>query len=255
MAVTGYMGWHGQGKTYCAMSDVLGVVCDSPRARKTGKATATFVTNAVVVGTAEAPEWLTSRELRDVAPAVHFDTWDELMPMLELAIEEHRRLVLLVDEAGKFLSSRFFTKLDPRVLIILQERRKIGAGLDLYWTAPHLDHVDKLLRDVSQEVWKCRRIGGTEYSHDGGAPPRAFMAAMYRPNEVSKASAKPVRRRLVPFSKTLASLYTTGVVQMGKPMAAETDRRPDMRDAGEGGPAAPPEAQKTLLIKREKGSR
>ena len=226
MALEGFVGWHGQGKTYSAVAHVLG---------EWDRHAIPLVTNAIVAGHVPAAVWL--EHGGPPPPVVHFETWDDLMAVLEVAIAERLRLQLLVDEAGKFLSSRFYSKLDPRVLMVLQERRKVGAGLDLYWTAPSFDHVDKILRDVTQAVHSCRRFGGSEYSHDGGKPPRAFLVRTYRPNDVGKERRKAIARRLVPFTRELAGLYSTGIVSMGTPMAEQTNARPDYRDPS---PADPP---------------
>jgi Zonular occludens toxin (Zot) len=142
---------------------------------------------------------------------------------------------LLIDEAGKFLSNRFWAKLDPRTLTMLQERRKMGRGVDIHATVPHFRHVDPQLRDVCQQVHLCKRIGGSEYSHDGGRPPRFFIDRTYRPEQLTtdgsrmvRKKEKPIRRRIVPFSKDLAALYGTAVLDMTKPML--TGDRPDYRD-------------------------
>lgn len=228
MALEGFVGWHGQGKTYSAVAHVL---------REWDRHSIPVVSNAIIAGAVEAADWLSAGG--PPPPVVHFETWDDLMAVLERAIDDHLRLQLLVDEAGKFLSSRFYSKLDPRVLMVLQERRKVGAGLDLYWTAPSFEHVDKILRDVTQAVHSCKRFGGSEYSHDGGRPPRAFLVRTYRPNEVTKERRSAIARRLVPFTVELAGLYTTGIVSMGPPMADAVGNRPDYREAGTAAEAAP----------------
>ena len=227
MALEGWTGWHGEGKTYNAVTHVLNE----------------WDRHGI-------PIWSNAQ----IAGCEIFENWDELMQMIELAIEHHLRAQVLIDEAGKWLSSRFFTKLDPRVLTVLQERRKVGAGLDLYWTAPHIDHVDKILRDVTQAVHTCKRFGGTEYSHDGGKPPRAFYVRTYRPNEVGKANKKAIARAIVPFTSEVADLYTTGLVNMSKPLGDSIARRPDVRgpDEGSGAPAPAVELHVAGARKREK---
>ncbi len=235
------MGWHGQGKTYNAVAHVLD---------QHDRHGIPIVSNATIRGAVESTEWLRVGEA-PVPPVLRFETWDELMALLEAAIARRLRLQLLVDEAGKFLSSRFFTKLDPRVLMVLQERRKIGAGLDLYWTAPHFDHVDKILRDVTQAVHVCKRLGGSEYSHDGGRRPRVFYVRTYRPTEVNKERKRAIARRLVPFAPELAELYTTGIVSMGAPMATATAARPDYREPS----AEPAPPAVTVSLPQKSGRR
>jgi hypothetical protein len=209
MGVEIWCGWHGRGKTYCAVEHVLRV------SLATG---AELVTNA------------------DVAGATHFDTWDELYGHLERATAERLAVQLLIDEAGKYLSNRFWQKLDPRTLTMLQERRKMGRGVDIHATVPHFRHIDPQLRDVAQKVHLCTRIGGTEYSHDGGRRPRFFIVRSYRPEQLTtdgsrmvRRKEKPLSRRIIPFSADLGALYGTAVLDMTNPMLARD--RPDYRDA------------------------
>lgn len=228
MAVELWCGWQGNGKTYCAVERVLAV------AETTG---AQVVTNAHVAG------------------SVHFDTWDELYSVLDQATAERLAIQLLIDEGGKFLSNRFWQSMDPRTLTMLQERRKIGRGVDVHVTVPHWGHVDRQLRDVAQKVHMCRRVGGSEYSHDGGRPPWFFIVRSYRAEQLTtdaarmtKRKEKPLTRRIVPFSRDLAALYHTGVLDMDKPMVSE---RPTYRD----GAPEPATAAVRLELVRVKGKR
>lgn len=240
MALEGWTGWHGSGKTYNAIAHVLGEL---------DKRGTPVVSNAIIQGHVpssflrELVREVPAGELlpqTDVPPVMHFETWDDLMAILELAIAHRWRLQLLIDEAAKFLSSRFYSKMDPRVLMVLQERRKIGAGLDLFWTAPHYEQIDKILRDVTQAVHVCRRWGGSEYSHDSGRPPKVFRVKTYRPTEVTKEKRKAIAKKWVPFSPHLANLYTTGIVSMQGTMAAEVAARPDYLSAEDQADRTPP---------------
>lgn len=233
MAVEGFVGWHGQGKTYNAVRHCLLDL----RAQRRRRQDVVFATNAIVVGAVEVSELLADPPAHP-PKSLHFETWDELVAVIGLAVDHHWRMILLIDEAGKFLAARFYQKLDPRMLMLLQERRKVGAGVDLYFTAPAFGHVDSVLRDVCQVVHKCRRFGGTEYSHDGGKPPKWFLVKSYRPEAffntqgaATARRARPIRRRLVAFAPELASLYTTGIVSMHKPMAAQLEQEPEYRPA------------------------
>jgi hypothetical protein len=228
-----YCGWHGNGKTYCAVEHCLRV------SERTGSE---LVTNANVTG------------------STHFDTWDELYQHLERATTERLAVQLLIDEGGKFLSNRFWQKLDPRTLTMLQERRKIGRGVDLIVTVPHFRHIDPQLRDVAQKVHLCKRVGGTEYSHDGGRPPRFFIVRSYRPEQLTtdgsrmvRRKEKPLSRRIVPFSRDLAALYGTAVLDMSKPMLSGD--RPDYRDAAAEPPAPVAVKLEVLQGKKRRGSK
>jgi len=225
-----WCGWHGNGKTYCAVEHTLRV------SLATG---AELVTNANVTG------------------ATHFDTWDELYAHLERATVERLSVQLLIDEGGKFLSNRFWQKLDPRTLTMLQERRKIGRGVDIHVTVPHFRHIDPQLRDVAQRVNLCRRIGGSEYSHDGGRPPRLFIVRSYRPEQLTtdgsrmvRRKEKPLTRRIVPFSRDLGALYGTAVLDMDKPMLSVD--RPVYRDTPVDAPDGPSTTVELHVVKGRK---
>jgi len=248
MAVEGYVGWHGQGKTYCAMADALWAW------HRHGHA---LWTNAIVAGQREAHEVVTGGP-EDLAatPMIHFETWDELMALIELAVQPPGiRARLVIDEAGKFLSSRFYQRLDPRVLTVLQERRKIGRGLDVVWTAPSFGHVDNQLRDVTQLVYKATRFGGNEYSHDSGRPPTGFLLRAYRPDDVQAKRAKAIGRRLLPFTRAIGDAYGTGIVSMRVPMAARVMQRPEYRDGKQQGGAEDRPVEVTVNVARTRRGR
>src|SRR3954469_14411403 len=137
MALEGWTGCHGQGKTYCAVAHVLD---------QWDRHGIPIWSNVDMPGAVPCD----SIDVANPPAAVRFESWDELMALIEVAIEHNMRAQALIDEAGKWLSARFWNKMDPRILTVLQERRKVGGGLDLYWTAPHVQHVDRLVRDVTQ---------------------------------------------------------------------------------------------------------
>lgn len=209
MAVEGWLGHQGHGKTYC-------LVCHCLMARLAGNA---VYSNLAIDGCG------------------HFDTWDELMCLLEGAKDRSERVTVAVDEAGKFLSSRFWQKADPRMLTLLQERRKIAKGVDLCYSVPSWRKIDTELRDVTQRVRVCRRYGGTEYSHDGGRAPLFFLESWLWPDDLTTEKmgplkrAKPHKRFVRWFTPAVAALYETGVLEMVKPMASEIMRRPDYQSS------------------------
>jgi hypothetical protein len=209
--VEGWLGPQGQGKTYC-------LVCHCVRAKLAGNA---VYSNLAIEGCG------------------HFDTWDELMYILEGSKTRGERVTVAVDEAGKFLSSRFWQKADPRMLTLLQERRKIAKGVDLVYSVPSWRMIDTQLRDVTQRVHVCRRIGGSEYSHDGGRAPLLFLERWLWPDDVTtehmgpRKRAKAHRKVWLWFTPEIAALYETGVLDMDKPMAAHVSQRPDYYAASE----------------------
>jgi hypothetical protein len=155
------------------------------------------------------------------------------MYVLEQAKDFDQRVTVAVDEAGKFLSSRFWQKADPRMLTLLQERRKIGKGVDLVYSVPSWKMVDTQLREVSQRVHVCKRIGGSEYSHDGGRPPLMFLERWLWPDDVTtehmgpRKKAKAHKKVFHWFTPQIAALYETGVLDMNKPMASHLSAQPN----------------------------
>lgn len=239
MAVEGYIGWHGQGKTYCAVDDAL---------ERLMGLRALWERDG---GQGVRPQLWANLDVRG---AIRWHTWDDLMALLEDAAARQLRAVVLVDEAGVVLPARFWAKMDPRVLTFLQQRRKVGAGVDLLWTAPHVDDVDKMVRQVTQVVWACRRIGGSEYSHDGGRPPRLFVAKAFHPLAVGKAKAKAKATRYRPFCAALAGCYSTGLIDMTRPMSEGLESRPDYFGP-EDGPVSVQPAPTVVLELPGKGRR
>ncbi|HEX4345659.1 MAG TPA: hypothetical protein VHZ31_08865 [Solirubrobacteraceae bacterium] len=241
MAVEGYEGWHGEGKTYCMVDDCLadyeGLLRRWEKAGRTS-ARPELWSNAQVLG------------------ARRFENWDDLMLLIERAIAERLRVICAVDEAGVWLPARFFNKMDPRVLQFLNERRKTGGGVDIRYSAPRISSVDKLLRDATQIAWKCKRYGGTEYSHDGGRRPWLFVATAFHPDELDKAKAKRRGRRLHAFSRDVAGAYATGLVELRKPMEGVVmAARPDYQSAADRHGDGDRRVDLAIRVESDKGGR
>jgi len=228
VAVEAWCAWHGEGKTYCAVAHCL----------------TQFDAHGTEV-------WSNA----SIEGCRRFESWDELMALIEEAIVQHLRVIVLIDEAGKWLPARFWNKMDPRVLTVLQERRKVGAGLDLFWTAPAFRHVDSNLRDVTQVVHVPKRWGGTEYSHDGGRPPRGFVVRDYKPEEIESKGKKPIQRKIIPFELELAQLYRTGIVNMAKPLDAVHGTRPDYQSEADRAAREAPRPAVRLEVVAPRGRR
>jgi len=218
MAVEGFVGWHGQGKTYSAIAFCVEHLLElRARAAKRGE---------------PAPELWSNLPLRG---ARRFYNWDGFKGLLEDAAQHNLRAMVLVDEAGVWLPARQWSKMDPRVMTFLQQRRRTGAGLDLVWTAPTPEHVDAMLRDVTQIVWACTRVGGSEYSHDEGRPPLYMVRRGYDMHDLSrgkeKQKVKPRHRVVRPFVRAVAELYETTAVDLTTQY--DSDESPEYYGAGD----------------------
>jgi hypothetical protein len=212
----GYTGWHGEGKTYCATLHCVRWHNDLCRhADRAGRPHPEVWSNVPIDG------------------ARRFLNFAELLQLLEEAATEGRRVLVLVDEAGTWLPSRFWSKMPEGILAFLQQRRRVGAGVDIIWTAPSIEHVDKMLRDVTQVAHTCKRYGGTEYSHDGGRAPRVFRVQSFDPREVTKAKRKRRGAQWVPFVAEIGGLYETQTVELNRSAHEELAERPDVYGDGD----------------------
>lgn len=120
-----YTGWVGSGKTYSMVRDARTRFLKQPRAVFTNMAGLRL------------PE------------AVYIDALDDL-PMVGNG-------VVLLDELGVFMSSRYWSKCSQDVLVALAQVRK--NGVDLYATAQDKARVDTVVRELMQEEVRCRSFG------------------------------------------------------------------------------------------------
>lgn len=216
--VEGFVGWHGEGKSYSAVwTAVQWWLSVAERAQRDGRPLPEFWSNVQVTG------------------ARRFASFAGLLEMLEVAAQQDRRVLVLVDEAGVWLPSRFWSRMPEGVLGFLQQRRRVGGGIDLIWTAPGYEHADKMLRDITQVVHVCKRFGGSEYSHDGGRAPKLFRVNTMDPAQVNRQKAKRRSARWIPFVPQVAALYASGAVQLDPVAHARHAKRPQIHDTSAGG--------------------
>ena len=69
----------------------------------------------------------------------------------------------MLDEAGVFLSSRFWHTVPRDVLQTLAQVRK--NGLDLWYTVQHEARVDTVLRELTAEMVRCKRMWGRQFAY------------------------------------------------------------------------------------------
>jgi len=68
-------------------------------------------------------------------------------------ITECRDGLLLIDEAALMFDSRLFQSVPTDLLHMLMQHRKYR--LDLWWSTQHLEYVDKRLRLITREAFRC----------------------------------------------------------------------------------------------------
>lgn len=65
--------------------------------------------------------------------------------------------LIIIDEANLTCPSRYWNKLDPRVLYYWSQSRKLG--LEIIWTAQHERRVDTALREITYRIWHSHHFG------------------------------------------------------------------------------------------------
>lgn len=120
MAIEGYVGRPGSGKTYTLVDRAL---------KERAKGRDVFANFAIDGCWTFAPD-----QLLDLPPGV-----------------------IIIDEAHLWFPSRMSLKLPPSWLALMSQTRK--RGWDLLWSAQHETRVDRVVRDVSSWIWVCSAWG------------------------------------------------------------------------------------------------
>lgn len=161
--ITGIVGWPGAGKTYAAVRMLL------DQFRAAAKRQEYLQVYANMAGL-RCPE------------SIYVDG-------LEDFVNVSNGLVLL-DEAGVFLSSRYWQSVPREVLMSLAQVRK--NGLDMIWVTQHEARIDTVLRELTSVIVRCRRFG--QYSVQIHEDPLAKHL---------------IRRKVVRLSPEVFDLYDT----------------------------------------------
>jgi hypothetical protein len=97
---------------------------------------------------------------------------------------------VLLDEAGIYLSSRYWHDVPKTVLQAFALGRK--NGLDMYWTAHTVERIDTVLREITAEVIYCHRVG-------------SYIVQ----TKFQNGEKKQGRRRLIKLDPAIYALYDT----------------------------------------------
>jgi hypothetical protein len=157
--IRGYLGLPGAGKTFSMVNDAWQLFRKNPQQVYTNMAGLRF------------PE------------AIYVDGLDGLLHV--------DNGLVLFDEAGVSLSSRYWQTVSRDLLMRFAQVRK--NGLDLWWTSQHENRVDTVLREISNEYVRCQRVG------------RLLSKTTWLPED-KKAH---VSRSVAPMPKTVYALYDT----------------------------------------------
>jgi len=107
-----------------------------------------------------------------------------------------RKGVILVDEINLVCPSRFWNKFPPELAYFWSQTRKME--LDIYWSAQHIDRVDKIIREISNWVWWLRKF-----------PFGLYRARRYLPEQITKEKKEIFKSRYFRIDKKIADCYDT----------------------------------------------
>lgn len=107
-----------------------------------------------------------------------------------------RKGVILVDEINLSCASRFWNKFPPELAYFWSQTRKME--LDIYWSAQHIDRVDKIVREISNFAWTMKKL-----------PFGFFIAREFLPEHITKEKRICFDTRFFRLKKKIYSKYNT----------------------------------------------
>lgn len=84
--------------------------------------------------------------------------------------------IILMDEAGAYFNSRKWSSLSEEDLVKFQQHRK--DGLEIIYSAQNFDFVDKVIRQLTNLIYVCRKMGNL------------FWTSLYDPDYVNNKQKK-----------------------------------------------------------------
>lgn len=118
-----------------------------------------------------------------------------------------RKGVILVDEINLVCASRFWNKFPPELAYFWSQTRKME--LDIYWTAQHIDRVDKIVREISNWVWYLRWFGLRNKKNSDYKTTFFYRARCYLPEQINKEKKQVFDSRYFRTKKEIYSKYNT----------------------------------------------
>jgi hypothetical protein len=171
--IVGYTGLVGMGKTMLAVQEALRI------ARRRGAVLASNIeVNAADV------------DCRRIT--VGEDGLEGIPDLLEEARASGRGVVILVDEIGIVLPSRFWERgMSIDLMWACSQSRKLGA--DLVFTCQHVAQLDAFLRRITDWIWRVKAIPHPSLERrEAGKRPWLFLASRWRPADID--TERPEKR-------------------------------------------------------------
>lgn len=104
--------------------------------------------------------------------------------------------VILVDEINLSCASRFWAKFPPELAYFWSQTRKFK--LDIYWTAQHIDRVDKIIREITNYAWTIKKL-----------PFGIFLARQFLPEHITKEKRYCYQNKFFILNKKIYTKYNT----------------------------------------------
>lgn len=104
--------------------------------------------------------------------------------------------VILIDEINLVASSRDWEELPGEQKYFWSQTRK--QKLDIYWTAQHQDRVEKIVREVSNFIWKINIL-----------PFGIRVMTKYLPEQINKTKRERFGTRIFTIHKEVFKQYNT----------------------------------------------
>lgn len=189
--IIGYTGLVGMGKTMLAVREAVAL------ARRRGSY---LVSNIMVV----APD------LDVMQIEVGDDGLEGIPAILERARGEHRGVVILVDEIGIVLPSRFWERgMSIDLMWACSQSRKLGT--DLIFTCQHVAQLDVFLRRITDWIWTVRCVPHPSIDRrERGRRPWFYYVQRFRPADVdTERPEKRLSRRFIGYRRAWEGLYDT----------------------------------------------
>jgi len=104
--------------------------------------------------------------------------------------------IIIVDEINLTCPSRWWDRFPPQLAYFWSQTRKLQ--LDVYWTAQHQDRVDKIVREISNWIWKINQL------------PFGFrVMTRYLPEQINKVKREAFGRKFFRIDKRVFKYYNT----------------------------------------------
>mgnify|MGYP003821981595 FL=1 len=106
------------------------------------------------------------------------------------------KTTVIIDEINLVCPARFWDTFNPKLAYFWSQSRKLG--LNLYWTAQHQDRVDKIVREITNYIWKVKTFYFGYH-----------LASLYDIIKIDSQKAISLERKLFRIHKDVYQNYDT----------------------------------------------